>query len=117
MKHTTAIAALLAVFISVPGQAQDQTDKLSKLVLMKLSRDQSQALCESAVFTQCMGFDQQQCLTLSEKALQKCLGPLPDTIKLSDLQNETLEACPQSVYTEAGYAEEKAQACLQEALK
>lgn len=117
LKLTSVISALLAVFICTCVQAQEQTDKLSKLVLMKLSRDQSMALCESQAFTQCMGFDQQQCLTLSEKALQKCLGPLPDTIKLSDLQNETLEACPQSVYTDAGYAEEKAQQCLQEALK
>jgi hypothetical protein len=64
-----------------------------------------------------MGFDAKLCLALSETALQKCLGPLPDTIVLSELQNETLEACPQSVYTEAGYEEEKALACLHKAMK
>ncbi len=113
----TAAVALVVLCVSSFTQAQENPDKLSKLVLMKLSRDQSMALCQSDVFTQCMGFDQQQCLALSEQALQKCLGPLPDTIKLADLQNETLEACPQTVYSDAGYSEEKAQSCLEDALK
>lgn len=110
------VATLLAT-ASMPVLAQTQPHTLSKLVLMQLSRDQSQVLCQSEVFTQCMGFARSECLDLSEKALEKCLAPLPDTINLSELQNDTLEACPQTVYTEAGYTEERALTCLQQALK
>ena len=92
-------------------------DKLSKYLLIKLSREQSAVLCQSEVFTQCMAFTETQCFELSEKALEACMGPLPDTINLAELQNETLEECPKAVYEEAGFAEEKAQQCLQEALK
>ncbi len=92
-------------------------DKLSKFLLIKLSREQSTVLCKSGVFTQCMGFDESECLALSEKAVEQCLDPLPDTINLQELQNESLESCPRQVYEDAGYTELKAQACLQEAMK
>ena len=116
MKMVLVATSFTLLPTAVPAQ-EPAADKLSKQVLLQLSRDQSQVLCGSEVFTQCMGFDQTQCLAISEKALQKCLGPLPDTILLSELKNETLEACPQSVYTDEGYSDEKAQTCLQEALK
>ena len=95
-----------------PGQAQD---KLSKFLLIKLSREQSQVLCTSPSFTSCMGFSEQVCFEVSEKALEQCIVPLPDTIFLQDLSNDVLEACPQKVYADAGYSEEKAAACLQKA--
>ena len=126
LKVSGALVAALCMNLSIGTglYAQDQTtqeapinDKVSKLLLIKLSREQSYALCQSEVFTQCMGFDKDACFNLSEKAVQQCLAPLPDTIKLADLQNDSLEVCPQEVYAEAGYSEEKAQACLQEALK
>ena len=63
-----------------------------------------------------MGFDQNSCIELSEKAVQQCLMPLPDTIDLASLDNDAIEACPREVYEEAGYSEEKAQVCLQKAL-
>ena len=92
-------------------------DKLSKSVLIELSREQSKVLCSSEVFTSCMGFEQNSCIELSEKAVQQCLMPLPDTIDLARLDNDAIEACPREVYEEAGYSEEKAQVCLQKALE
>ena len=111
-----ALTLLVTVGMVMPGSVHAQ-DKLSKFSLIKLSRDQSAVLCQSKVFTQCMAFTEARCLELSEKALEKCMGPLPDTINLAELQNDTLEACPKEVYEKAGYAEEKAQQCLQEAMK
>lgn len=111
---------LFVVLIScafTPLSAQQPSDTLSKLVLMKLSRDQSLVLCKSDVFTRCMGFEQSRCLQLAEEAVERCLGPLSDPIILSELQNETLEACPQSVYSEAGYTEKQAQVCMKKALE
>ena len=92
-------------------------DKLSKSVLIELSREQSKVLCSSEVFTSCTGFEQNSCIELSEKAVQQCLMPLPDTIDLASLDNDAIEACPREVYEEAGYSEEKAQVCLQKALE
>lgn len=123
------LACALAVVVTVTGaggwavaqvkddQVKDNQgeDKLSKFLLIKLSREQSQVLCQSEVFTACMGFTEQACLELSEEALQQCIVPLPDTINLQDLNSEVLEACPQEVYEEAGYRNEKATACLEEA--
>jgi len=91
-------------------------EKISKLLLIKISRDQSQVLCTSEIFTQCMGFTETACLDLSEKALEQCILPLPDTIVLAELDNDTLESCPKTVYADAGYADEKAVECLQKAL-
>ena len=96
--------------------AQDK-EKLSKFLLLKLSRDQSQVLCTAQAFTSCMGFTEEVCLEVSEKALQQCIVPLPDTILLQDLNSEVLEVCPQKVYADAGYTEEKAAACLQKAFE
>ena len=108
------IAALVAGTISTAAYAED---KLSKFLLIKLSREQSAVLCTSEVFTQCMAFTTEQCLDLSEKAVEECLAPLPDTINLEELQNDVLEACPKEVYDKAGYSEDKALQCLQEAMK
>jgi len=52
--------------------AQDE-DKLSKFLLIKLSREQSRVLCTAPAFTSCMGFSEEVCLEVSEKALQQCL--------------------------------------------
>jgi hypothetical protein len=108
----TATAATMALQV----HAQQGHEKISKELLINLSREQSNVLCESSVFTSCMGFDKEACFDLSEEAVQQCLAPLPDTIKLAELQNESLESCPQEVYAKAGYTDEKAQACLQKAL-
>ncbi len=110
------IAVIAVVGISGLTLAQD-AGKMSKFLLMKMSRDQSEVLCKSEAFTSCMGFTAQACLELSEKALEQCIMPLPDTILLQDLNSEVLESCPQQIYSEAGLSNEKAAECLQEVLK
>ncbi len=122
--RTSVLASVLAATLTLTGaggwavaQGEDSQDedKLSKFLLIKLSREQSQVLCQSEVFTSCMGFTEQVCFELSEIALQQCIVPLPDTVNLQDLNSEVLEVCPQQVYEEAGYSNEKAIACLEEA--
>lgn len=119
-RHLNSILiGVLALAVAATGfggwaVAQDK-EKISKFLLLKLSRDQSQVLCTAEVFTSCMGFSEQVCFEVSEKALEQCIVPLPDTIFLQDLSNDVLEACPQKVYADAGYSEEKAAACLQKA--
>lgn len=88
-------------------------DKLSKFLLIKLSREQSKVLCGSEGFNACMGFTQEACMELSEKALRQCIMPLADSISLAELDNDALEACPQKVYADAGYSEEKAKTCIE----
>lgn len=110
---------VLGLAIAVTGfcgwaVAQDNGN-LSKFLLIKLSREQSKVLCAAPEFTACMDFSEQLCLELSEKALQQCIVPLPDTISLQKLNSDVLEVCPQTVYSDAGYGEDKAAACLQKA--
>ncbi len=112
--HTGLLAVVGTSFIF--GHAAMAEEKLSKFLLIKLSREQSQVLCTSEAFISCMEFTQETCLELSEKALQQCIVPLPDTISLEALSNDALEACPQKVYEEAGFSEEKAKNCLEEIL-
>lgn len=111
-----AVAAIVATgAVSSSGQVYSQ-DKVSKFLLIKLSRDQSKVLCTSEEFTSCMGFTEQACNEISESALQQCILPLPDTIDLAELDNDVLEACPQKVYADAGFSDEKAVMCLQKAI-
>ena len=116
---TPVLSCVLAVVVAATGVAgwaiAQDSGKISKFLMIKLSREASQVLCQSEEFTACMGFTEQACIALSEKALQQCIMPLPDTVYLRDLNSDVLEACPQQVYEEAGYSNEKAAACVQEA--
>ena len=107
---TLGFCALIT--LTIPGVVTSQDESLSRTLLIKLSRDQYQTLCGSEVFTQCMGFSQQQCLSISEDAIEQCLTPLPERIALDQLDNELIEACPRQVYEDAGYTEEKAAQCF-----
>jgi len=69
-----ALGLCAMVTLSIPGVVTSQDESLSRTLLIKLSRDQYQTLCGSEVFTQCMGFSQQQCLSISEDAT--CLSEL-----------------------------------------
>ena len=112
-----ALGLCALVTLSIPGVVTSQDESLSRTLLIKLSRDQYQTLCGSEVFTQCMGFSQQQCLSISEDAIKQCLVPLPERIALDQLDNELIEACPKQVYEDAGYTEEKAAQCFDQAYK
>lgn len=111
----TLIASTLIALISIPATVFAE-EPIPKFLLVKLTRDQSSTICSSEVFTQCMGFDQKECMVVAEKAIETCLGPLPDEIDPTKLQNGTLEACPQKVYQDAGYSEDKAKLCFDEAM-
>lgn len=114
-KRKTVALVFAAGIVCVAGLAIAQ-DAIPKFLLVQLTRDQQNTICASEAFTQCMGFDQKQCVTLSEKAIETCLGPLPDEIDPVTLQNETLEACPHKVYADAGFAEDQAKACFEKAM-
>lgn len=103
-----------ATVVSTPLSAQDL---LAREVLVQMSRSQSTMLCGLKPFTECMAFTEKECLALSEQAVKQCLMPLPEKIKLSELENDSIESCPKKVYEDAGYSDEKAKACLQEAAK
>jgi len=116
-KSATALTVVLALVWSTGGvMPAFGQDKLSKFLLIKLSREQSVALCTSDAFTSCMGFSSKECFALSEQAVEQCLQPLPDQIDIRELQNDTIEACPRDIYVDAGYSEDQAQACLQGAM-
>ncbi len=111
------MAAILVAggILSIHVYSQDQS--LSRFLLIKLARDQSNVLCSSKAFTQCMGFTETRCLELSEQSVEQCLMPLPERIDLEMLENETIENCPKKIYQDAGYEDEKAQQCLTQALQ
>lgn len=111
-----SIICFLAVVV-LPGVVSSQDQSISRTLLIKLSRDQGQALCGSQAFTQCMGFTEETCLALSEDAIQQCLVPLPERIGLDQLQNDAIEECPKNVYADAGYSEEKAGVCFDKAMQ
>jgi len=117
--QTTTKAMALSVFASMAmaaplvASAQTAEDGIPKFLLMKMAADNASVLCQSEGFTQCMGFSFERCHELKDEAIETCLGPLPDTINPTELQNDSLEACPRKVYADAGFPEEKAEMCFQ----
>jgi len=107
-----AIVSLVFVFGASKPVLAETEDTISKLLLMGMIRDNTSVLCESEQFTQCMGFTADSCIDLLEQSIKICIDPLPDSIKLTELENSSLEACPQKVYSDAGFTEEKAEMCL-----
>lgn len=115
-------AILLCVIVGViglglPVSTVSAQEKIPKFVLIQLTLDQTSTLCGSEVFTQCMEFSQARCVELAEKAIEQCLVPLPDQIDPKLLQNESLEQCPQEIYSKEGLSEEKAKGCFNLALE
>lgn len=105
------LLAFASVFAAMSFAASAQ-ENIPKLLLINMVNENASALCQSAVFTQCMGFTAARCDELKEETITTCLGPLPDSINPAELQNDTLEACPQKVYKDAGFSEEKAKMCF-----
>lgn len=91
-------------------------DTIPKFVLIKMTLDQTSTLCASPTFTQCMEFSETRCNELANMAVEQCLAPLPDQIDPKLLQNESLEQCPQEIYTKEGLSEEKARGCFELAM-
>ncbi|MEE9334861.1 MAG: hypothetical protein V3U65_12310 [Granulosicoccaceae bacterium] len=115
-KNAVLLSAFASITMAMPLVASAQDD-IPKLLLIKMARENAGVLCKSDVFTDCMGFTAVRCDELKEEAIDTCLGPLPDNINLEELQNESLEACPKTVYREAGFAEEKAKLCFDKAME
>ena len=112
-KRAGCIAAM-CMLTSAPTALNAQ-ESLPRELLVQMYKDQSNQLCALKSFTECMNFSEKECLALSEQAVQQCLMPLPEKIILSELENDSIEACPKQVYEDAGYSDEKAKACLLEA--
>ena len=108
----TSAATVAITTLSTPLAAQET---LARELLVQMSRNQSTMLCSIKSFTECMEFTEKECLALSEQAIEQCLLPLPEKIIMSELENDSIEACPKKVYEDAGYGDEKAKACLQKA--
>ncbi len=90
---------------------------IPRAILIDMARGQYDVLCQSEVFAGCMGFSQSECKRLSDSAIQQCLLPLPEEIDPDKLDNAALESCPKDVFADAGYSEEKAGMCFDEAME
>ena len=117
MIRVLGLALCMLSVVILPGVVSSQDQSVSRTLLIKLSRDQNQTLCGSERFTQCMGFTEDACLALGEESIKQCLAPLPERIALDQLHNDVIEECPKNVFAVAGFTEEKAGMCFDEALK
>ncbi|MFK7995912.1 MAG: hypothetical protein AB8B87_17380 [Granulosicoccus sp.] len=110
------VLALLGGFGVVPALAQS-SEKVPRVLLENMARGQYAVLCDSSVFTGCMGFSGTECLDLSEIAIEQCLLPLPEAISPDELDNAAIESCPKKVFEDAGFSEEKAGMCFDKAME
>lgn len=117
-KSRAAIAGLaLASSIWCSGSLAQAPDTLARGLLVDMARSQYAVMCQSEVFSSCMGFAPQACLDLSESAIEMCLMPLPEEVNLQELDNAALEACPKDIFADAGYTEDKAKMCFDKAME
>lgn len=99
----------------VMAQAQD-SESIPRRLLEDMARQQYSVLCASPEFAQCMGFSSAECTDLAQAAIEQCLLPLPAEIAPHELDNEALESCPQKVFADAGFSEQMAGECFDEAI-
>lgn len=115
IRRTTGLG-LISVVLLWGGTAQTQ-EMIPRALLVDMARNQFSVLCQSDAFASCMGFSSQACLNLSETAIKQCLLPLPKEISPRELENSALESCPMGVFADAGYTEEMAGPCFDEAME
>jgi len=108
-----------AFFASIlcSGVLAQSDDTISRQVLIDMAQSQYQTLCASETFARCMGFTGTQCTDLADSAIKQCLSPLPESILTEELDNEVVEACPAQVFADAGFTEDKAALCFDEAME
>lgn len=100
------------------GMAVAQSGEfISRVALIDMAKNQYNVLCGSDVFNQCMGFTAMVCNDLSDTAIEQCLMTLPEEINLEKLDNSALESCPKAVFENAGFSEEKAGPCFDQAME
>jgi len=107
-----SLSAGLVAGLAMPTQASAAEDSIPKFVLMEMIRESNGLLCQSESFTQCMGFTVERCMELIDESIKACIAPLPDNINPEELQNATLEDCPEKVYSDAGFTKEKSEMCF-----
>ena len=108
---------IVASVIVITASPVRSSELIPRAALVEMASGQFNVLCNSEAFTSCMGFSQSECKRLSDSAIQQCLLPLPEQIDPTKLDNASLESCPKDVFAEAGYSEEKAGMCFDEALE
>lgn len=111
------VLALVSGAALLAGVVRAQGGLIPREAIVDLTRAQSRVICTSEPFLSCMGFEADECLALSEASIEQCLMTLPAEIDPMQLENETLESCPQLVYADAGYTEEKAAGCFEDAIE
>lgn len=104
---------LSAVLSPVFSQSREM---IPRALLEDMARSQYDVLCASEAFTACMGFTASACNDISAQAIDECLSPLPKEIDPLTLDNSALESCPKMVFADAGFSEEKAELCFDEAV-
>lgn len=108
---------LSAILFLAPAHLLVSDEMIPRSLLIDMARQQFSVMCQSETFVSCMGFSTSQCTDLSETAVKQCLLPLPAEISPSELDNDALEACPQQVFEDAGFTEEKAGMCFDQAME
>ena len=114
-RYTLSASLLGTVLLS--GSMVQSEEMIPRALLVDMARNQFSILCQSEAFASCMGFTSESCLSISEQAITQCLLPLPEGIELENLDNSALESCPKDVFADAGYSEEKAGVCFDEAME
>lgn len=112
-----SVSAGLLTGLLISANVGQSQDKIPRSTLVDMARDQFSVLCQSETFSRCMGFSSKACTDLSETAISQCLLNLPEEISLDKLDNSALESCPQSVFADAGFSEEKASECFDNAMQ
>lgn len=121
-KIVTLGGGLLALIIigistsSSPVLSQSR-EMIPRALLEDMAKRQYSILCSSEAFTSCMGFSGNVCNEIASDAIKQCLLPLPSEIDPIELDNSALESCPKQVFANAGYSEEKAVECFDEAMQ
>lgn len=113
-------ALLVAAAVSgfgISAAVAQSDEKVPRIMLENMARSQYAVLCGSQEFTACMGFTGTACKDLSELAIKQCLLPLPEAISPAELDNAAIESCPKQVFEDAGFSEEKAGLCFDEAME
>lgn len=110
-------ATFVAILVLVSPVAVKSKDTVPRDILENMARSQYDVLCGSEVFVACMGFSEMACQDLANTAIEQCLLPLPEEINPEQLDNGAIESCPRLVFEDAGFSDEKAARCFDEAIK
>ena len=116
LRITHALVAVILSVTLVSSVSGQSSEMIPRVLLVDMARSQYAVLCGSDVFKQCMGFTDSVCSDLSALAIKQCLLPLPEEISPIELDNSAIESCPKQVFEDAGYSEEKAGLCFDEAM-